>query len=78
MKKALGSSETLVLTRVTRRNIQKTEYFLVTAVRTSNLTSLETITIGYLWKSPTAWTWLRLIKAKIGCENVDDIHQLAY
>jgi hypothetical protein len=35
---APGSSETSVLTRVTRRNNQKTPFFIVTAVKTSNLT----------------------------------------
>jgi hypothetical protein len=38
MKEAPGSSETSVLTRVTQRNIKKTPFFIVTAVKTSNLT----------------------------------------
>jgi hypothetical protein len=39
MMEALSSSETLVLTRATLRNIQKMPFFIVTAVKTSNLTS---------------------------------------
>jgi hypothetical protein len=38
MMEALRPSETPVLTRATRRNIQKTAFFIVTAVKTSNLT----------------------------------------
>jgi hypothetical protein len=38
MKEALGSSETSVLTRATWRTSQKTPFFIVTAVKTSNLT----------------------------------------
>jgi hypothetical protein len=37
MMEALGSSETSTITRATRRNSQKTQFFLVTALRTSNL-----------------------------------------
>jgi hypothetical protein len=37
MKEALGSSETSVLTRATRLTSQKTPFFIVTAVKTSNL-----------------------------------------
>jgi hypothetical protein len=39
MKEALSSSETSVLTRATRRTSQKTPFFIVTAVETSNLTT---------------------------------------
>jgi hypothetical protein len=39
MKEAPGSSETSVLTRATQRNNQKTPFFIVTAVKTSNLTN---------------------------------------
>jgi hypothetical protein len=38
MKEVLRSSETSVLKRGTRRNIQKTPFFIVTTVKTSNLT----------------------------------------
>jgi hypothetical protein len=38
MMEALNSSETSVLTRATRRNLQKTPFFIVTAVETSDLT----------------------------------------
>jgi hypothetical protein len=38
MMEALQSSETSVVIRATRRNIQKTLYFIVTAVITSNIT----------------------------------------
>jgi hypothetical protein len=38
MKEALSSSETWVLIRATRRNIQKTPFLIVTAVKTSNIT----------------------------------------
>jgi hypothetical protein len=38
MKEGLSSSETLVLTTATLRNNQKTPFFAVTAVKTSNLT----------------------------------------
>jgi hypothetical protein len=38
MKEALSSSETSVLTRATRLTSQKTPFFIVTAVKTSNLT----------------------------------------
>jgi hypothetical protein len=38
MMEALRSSETLVLTTATRRNTQKTAFFIVIAVKTSNLT----------------------------------------
>jgi hypothetical protein len=39
MKEAPGSSETSVLTRATGVTTQKTPFFIVTAVKTSNLTS---------------------------------------
>jgi hypothetical protein len=38
MMEALRSSETSVLTRSTRRNIPEETFFMVTAVKTSNLT----------------------------------------
>jgi hypothetical protein len=38
MMEAICSSQTLVLTRGTRRNIQKRAFFIVTAVKTSNIT----------------------------------------
>jgi hypothetical protein len=38
---ALRSSETSVLIRATRRNIPKKAFFIVTAVKTSNLTKHE-------------------------------------
>jgi hypothetical protein len=38
MMEELPSSETSVLTRAARLNIQKTEFFIATAVKTSNLT----------------------------------------
>jgi hypothetical protein len=38
MKEAPGSSETSVLTRATDVTTQKTPFFIVTAVKTSNLT----------------------------------------
>jgi hypothetical protein len=38
MKETVRSFETSVLTRATRRNIQKTAFFIVTAVKTLNLT----------------------------------------
>jgi hypothetical protein len=38
MEEALGSSETSVLTRATRVTSQKTSFFIVTTVKTSNLT----------------------------------------
>jgi hypothetical protein len=40
MKEALSSSETSVLTRVTRRYNQKEPYLIVNAVKTSSLSSL--------------------------------------
>jgi hypothetical protein len=40
MKEALSSSETSVLTRATWRTSQKTTFFIVTAVKTSNLTQI--------------------------------------
>jgi hypothetical protein len=36
VKEALSSSETSILTRAIQRNIQKTPFFIVTAVKTSN------------------------------------------
>jgi hypothetical protein len=39
MKEALSSSESSVLTRVTRGNIQKMPFFIVAAVKTPNLTT---------------------------------------
>jgi hypothetical protein len=41
----VSSSETSVLTRATRRNIPKTPFFIVTAVKTSNLTLKYTVGI---------------------------------
>jgi hypothetical protein len=38
MMEELGSSETFVLTRITRRSIQETAFFIFTAAETSNLT----------------------------------------
>jgi hypothetical protein len=38
MKEALNYSETSVLTRATHRNTQKKPFFIVTAVKTPNLT----------------------------------------
>jgi hypothetical protein len=38
MKEVLASSETSVLTTATRVTSQKTPFFIVTAVKTSNLT----------------------------------------
>jgi hypothetical protein len=40
MKEALRSSETSILTRAIRRTSQKTEFFIVIDVKTSNLTHL--------------------------------------
>jgi hypothetical protein len=42
VSEALSSSETSVLTRATQLNIPKTPFFIVTAVKTSNLTSSAT------------------------------------
>jgi hypothetical protein len=41
MKKAPGSSETSVLTRAIRVTTQKTPFFIVPAVNTSNLTLID-------------------------------------
>jgi hypothetical protein len=41
MMEALSSSETSVLTRATRSNSQKTQFFIVTAMKTSNLTTIH-------------------------------------
>jgi hypothetical protein len=38
MREALGSSETSVFTRAIGVTLQKTEFFIVTAVKTSKLT----------------------------------------
>jgi hypothetical protein len=43
MLEAISSSKTSVLTRLTRRNIQKTAFFIVTAVKTLNLTSHQRV-----------------------------------
>jgi hypothetical protein len=40
MKEALGSSETSVLTRANGVTSQKMAFFIVTAVKTSNLTTV--------------------------------------
>jgi hypothetical protein len=54
MKEALSFSETSALTRATRRNIHKTAFFIVTAVKTSNLTKskiLKTVILTLLLPS---------------------------
>jgi hypothetical protein len=43
MKEALSSSETSVLIKATRRNTQKTPFYIVTAVKTSDFTQSSCI-----------------------------------
>jgi hypothetical protein len=49
MMEALGSSETSVLTRAPDITSQKTPFFIVTTVKTSNLTSLTLFAVWQIW-----------------------------